>query len=78
MLFHKSEPKHVDDMSPHNLTIGFDCFLEKFDVNIMISFLHICWTLKFQYSNLLVGSNRIIFGWYHGGMNILGLCVDHP
>jgi len=43
MLFYKSETKHVDDISLHSFTIGFDCFFENSNVSIMISFLHVCW-----------------------------------
>jgi len=78
MLFYKSETKQVDDISLHSFTIGFDCLFENSNVSIMISFLHVCWVLKFWYGNLLLGSNHIIFSWYDGGMNILGLSVDRP
>ncbi len=33
---------------------------------------------SFLHNNLLIGSSRIITDGYHGGMNILGSCVDHP
>jgi len=78
MLFHKSETKQVDDINLHSLAISFDCLLENSDLSIMISILHVSWILKFQYGSLLLGSNCTIFGWYHGGMNILGSGVDHP
>jgi len=41
MLFYKSETKQVDDINLHSFAIGFDCFFKNFDVNIMISILHV-------------------------------------
>ncbi len=38
--------KHVDDIHLHSLTIGSNYFLENFNVNIMISILHICGILQ--------------------------------